>query len=773
MLSGKPFLHSLSYKAFFAFFLIVAFASCTVVKKYQPGKPFVYKTNINLIGKFSNDEEDALMSGLEGQLDDSMQVRKLDKLLWAVMKSPPVYDSINADKSIIFMRALLISLGYFRDTITYSSEIKPEKEGELRTTITFNVTPGKQVHLDSVSYNLRKTALQAITDSAIGQAYIKKGDPFAKNIIAVEFDRLTELYRNNGYFRFGRDQLVGLWDTLDISLLQATLDPFEQLEILQKLRERRENPTANLEIRLRSIDSARLTKFYIGNVTVYPDYGTDTTGLKRIENVVDDITVVQYLNKFKPSIFPRNIYLTRDSLYRQRRYLRTINRFNSLGTWRMVSIDPLPKKDTLDFAIRLTPAKKYSFNTNIEGSVNQSAVSGNLFGIGLNIGLQNRNFAKTANIANSNLRYGIELGGRKETGKIVQTQQLSFSHNIYFPHLILFNGLVPEKYRDNFRTIFSFSAANTDRRLLYNLATINGSWGYEFQQRKVLINVKIPNIEYSYLNKRDSLDTLIKYNPSLRNIFTDGFVSSVITNVTVSGGQNNKLNIFRINLEASEPVAQSINSPFLDSQLYRFVKLDAEFARLMRFKKSSIALRFFAGMGYEFNSTRNPEKRSNLPFFKQYFSGGPNSMRAWALRRLGPGSTVKEFSGTEGIPDRYGDIQLEANAEYRYPLGKPLGLKVNAALFTDIGNIWFLKSAPDRPPEEVFEFSRLGEDIAIGAGGGLRVDFNFFVIRLDYSYRIKDPSPALSDAIYQNKWFSYPFFKGAQFQLGINYPFIY
>jgi hypothetical protein len=80
----------------------VAFASCTVVKKYQPGKPFVYKTNINLIGKFSNDEEDALISGLEDQLDDSMKVRKLDKLLWAVMKSPPVYDSINADKSIIF-----------------------------------------------------------------------------------------------------------------------------------------------------------------------------------------------------------------------------------------------------------------------------------------------------------------------------------------------------------------------------------------------------------------------------------------------------------------------------------------------------------------------------------------------------------------------------------------------------------------------------------------------------------------------------------------------
>jgi hypothetical protein len=439
----------------------------------------------------------------------------------------------------------------------------------------------------------------------------------------------------------------------------------------------------------------------------------------------------------------------------------------------MVSIDQLPRKDTVDFLIRLTPAKKYSFNTNLEGSINQSAISGNLFGIGVNVGVQNRNFAKAANNTNSNIRYGIELGKTLGSGQFIQTQQVSFSHNIYFPRFIPGIRIIPEKYRDNFRTVFSFNAANTDRRLLYNLTTINGSWGLEFQRRNVLANVKFPNIEYSYINRRDSLKKLIEANPSLRNIFTDGFVSTIIGNFTISGGQKNKLNIFRANLEVSEPFSPLIRSSFLDSQLYRFIKLDAEFARLIRFNKSSIAFRAFAGAGYEFNSTRNAGKRNNLPFFKQFFSGGPNSMRAWALRRLGPGSTLKEFAGKSGTPDRYGDIQLEANAEFRFPIGKPLGIKVNGALFTDIGNIWFMKSADDRPPEEIFKLSRLGKDIAIGAGGGLRVDFDFFVIRFDYSYRIKDPSPALSDAAFQNKWFSYSFFKGAQFQLGIGYPFIF
>ncbi|MGZ8541921.1 MAG: translocation and assembly module lipoprotein TamL [Chitinophagaceae bacterium] len=773
MLSGKPLSDRIILNAIVAVSIIVGLASCTIVKNYQPGKPFVYKTNINLIGNFSNDEKEVLVTGLEGQLDDSMQVRKLDKLLWGVMKNPPVYDSVNADKSIIFMRALLRSLGYFRDSIYYDHIVKQEQEDQLRTVVTFHVAPGKQVHLDSVNYNLRHPELQHITDSTIKQAFIKKGDPFAKSPISAEIDRLTDLYRNSGYLRFSRDELVGLWDTLDVSLLQAVIDPFEQLEILQKLRERRENPTASLEIRLRSIDSVELTRFYIGNTIVYPDYISDTTGLTRKVTVVEGITVVQHRNRFKPKIFPPNIYLPKDSLYRLRLYSRTINRLNLLGTWRMVNIDQVPHGDTVDFVIRLTPAKKYSFNTNLEGSINQSAIAGNLFGVGVNVGLQNRNFAKAANMTNSNLRYGIELGKTLGSGQFIQTQQVSFSHNIYFPRFVPGFKLIPENYRDNFRTLFSFTAANTERRLLYNLTTINGAWGYEFQRRKWLVNVKLPNIEYSYLNRRDSLDTLIKYNPSLRNIFTDGFIASVIVNVTLSGGQGNRLNVFRVNLEQSGLLTGILRNSFLDRHLYRFVKLDAEFAHLIRFNKSSVAFRGFAGAGYEFNSTRNPDKRNNLPFFKQYFSGGPNSMRAWALRRLGPGSTMKEFVGQQGTPDRYGDIQLEANAEYRFPIGKPLGIKVNGALFTDVGNVWFMKAAAGRPEEEIFKLSRLGKDIAIGAGGGLRIDFDFFVIRFDYSYRIKDPSPALSDAANQNKWFSYPFFKGAQFQLGIGYPFIF
>ena len=146
-------------------------------------------------------------------------------------------------------------------------------------------------------------------------------------------------------------------------------------------------------------------------------------------------------------------------------------------------------------------------------------------------------------------------------------------------------------------------------------------------------------------------------------------------------------------------------------------------------------------------------------------------MRAWRLRQLGPGSVTKEFSGPLGTPDRYGDVQLEANAEYRFLITKIAGSQLNGALFTDIGNIWFLKKAAGLK-EEVFSINRLGKDIAVGVGGGLRIDFGFFVIRLDYAYKAKNPSPSLANAVSQNKWFYDWKPQGGQLQIGINYPFV-
>ena len=151
-------------------------------------------------------------------------------------------------------------------------------------------------------------------------------------------------------------------------------------------------------------------------------------------------------------------------------------------------------------------------------------------------------------------------------------------------------------------------------------------------------------------------------------------------------------------------------------------------------------------------------------------------MRAWSIRKLGPGSTIKSFSN-ETAPDRFGDIRLEANLEYRYYLTKVVGFPLEGALFTDIGNVWFLRENKDFTNGE-FDIRRLWTDLGVGVGTGFRIDFGLLKLRLDFAWKAKDPSPDEFNSEAQNKWFynlgilgTKNGRRGAQFQIGIDYPF--
>ena len=334
MLHGYPGTHRQLMKVFFAIVIAIFVVSCGVTpKNYPPNKPFVYKTNVNLEGKFKRDEKNDILSRLEGQLDDSIRVRTVQKWIFLkILRTPPVYDSTNADKSVIYMRALLNSLGYFRDTITYDTSLQIANTDQYRTTVNFHVIPGKVTRLDSLSWNINRPELKSLTDSAIKETFLKKGEPFAQPVISAELNRLVDLYRNNGYLRFSRDEMIGVWDTVDASLLRPTLDPLEQILQLQELQKRRENPTADLEIRLKpNLDSSRLVKFYVGKVTVYPDFNRDTSLYSKKEKLVDSLRVIYYRNYFKPRLLPENISFRYGDVYSQRNYIGTINRFQFIG----------------------------------------------------------------------------------------------------------------------------------------------------------------------------------------------------------------------------------------------------------------------------------------------------------------------------------------------------------------------------------------------------------------------------------------------------------
>ena len=161
---------------------LLIFTSCGVIVKHYPAnKPFVYKTNIIIKGEISNDTAEILVSKLKGQLDDSMQSRSVAKLVVSVMKNPPLYDSVNAEKTVVYMYALMNSLGYFRDTITYDTVVKRVNGDQLRTTVNFRVKPGRVTRFDSIYYGLdtplrhsNQRELQALAVGSLKNSTIKK-----------------------------------------------------------------------------------------------------------------------------------------------------------------------------------------------------------------------------------------------------------------------------------------------------------------------------------------------------------------------------------------------------------------------------------------------------------------------------------------------------------------------------------------------------------------------------------------------------------------------
>lgn len=758
-------------------------ASCGVVPKdYPRDKPFVYKTNINLEGKFSKDEKDALESQLKNQLDDSMRTETVYKLFYqgfnrSVLVKPPVFDSANAERSITFMKALMNKLGYLRNKISFDTTLLVKEEAnppQYRTTVNFTVKAGPRFLLDSISHVINNYELQALTDASKENTLLHKGDPFSQQLVSEELNRLVDLYRENGYLRFSFEDLAGVWDTLNLAVLRPSFDPFEQIRLLEELKRRRDSPSTDIEIRLRpGYEIDHLKKYFVGHTTIYPDFNVaDTISSPSVRTLYDNnFTFVTYHNLFKKKFITQNIYFRRGDLYNEKRFFKTINRFNTLGAWRLVNIEQIPRAgtDTVDFDVFLTPAYKYNFSTNIEGSRNSSfLLDERLLGVGLNMQLINRNFGRSSNLSSANIRFGTEVDTK---GSFVKTKQASIGYTINFPKPIPNSKFIKEKFRDNFRSVLNFSLGNIDRQNLFNVTSLNASWGYLFnwknrKGRTIAASLRIPNIEYVNLNPRQELEDIFVQNPSLRYIFNTGLVASIQAGLELRGGKGRSTNIFRTNIEESGTLTNLIRAKAFDS-LFHFLKLDAEFIRHITYGKKSLVLRTYTGAGFAFE-TRNRKGNVYLPFFKQFYAGGPNSMRAWRVRTLGPGSSLFNDS----IPFRFGDFQFEANVEYRFPLFKIGGYPVSSCLFTDIGNVWFLQENTDFP-NGTLRADNFLKDLAVGIGTGLRFDFDFFRIRFDYAFKVRNPSPDPSNIGSQFKWFDNINLLDGTIQIGINYPFAF
>ncbi|GAO43461.1 hypothetical protein FPE01S_02_05660 [Flavihumibacter petaseus NBRC 106054] len=755
---------------------LLLLAGCKVTKNYPKDKPFVYKTTVKLNTRLPQAEKSILLSKLEKQVADSLQSRWVTKLfVKQVLNNPPVFDTANVTQSAIFLNDLLKANGYIYGNITWDTSlvIVPKKQ-QQRVYTTFTVNTGKVMHVDSVGYGFRDSTLQALALVNQDAGKLKKGDTYTKDKIAQELDRLLNVFRNNGYLKISREDIYAEVDTVVAGIFDPGLDPFEQIRLLEEMQKRREDPKIDVRFLQRGAKNPEhLRQYFFRNVSIYPD-------LQLVQDTVQvfgdtarrgGVMIYQSRNLFKPSFLARNNTIKPGAIYRQDNVNRTNNVFGQMSAWKQVGIElrPIDSIGVVDANINMYPAKRRNIGGDFEVSRNQSDIltSTNLFGIGVQFGLQDRNVSRQSVLSSTNLRFGIELGNQ---GQIIQTFQTNLSQSFTIPKFVLPFKIRADRSLLATRTILNATAAYTDRRDFYATRSLNTSIAYDWVNRKNRNWTYSPlNIEFVRVYDTDSLRKLYDSIPNLKNLFNDGLIISQYLILRNTWGRGNKLYSLKTQVEESGAIFGMFPTIDLQGRLSRFVRGDIDFRYYVNHDKHSWAFRIFGAMGVPYgqllDSTKNIVKEQTLPFYKSYFAGGPSSMRGWQIRQLGPGSS-KIFANNNA--DRFADIQLEGNIEYRFDLAVVFGIKLKSALFTDFGNIWYRNNQGDPSLDDaVFKVNKLYRDLAVDLGTSLRLDFNYFLIRFDWAYKFKDPFYAE----HKNGWFyDMNLFKG-QFQLGINYPF--
>lgn len=732
------------------FFVLLFFYSCTIIKKAPKDKPFLFKNVIELKGgEFSRTERQAVIQRLHNQLDDSSKVTTKDAFfILHTIKRPVAYDTGYSSVSALNMRYSMFHIGYYNSVVTYD----PDTAGR-KVTVKYTVNAGKPTRIDTVSYSLKKPALQEVVTKSKKDALLVKGNPITKSAVLAEVSRLVDSFRNEGYYKLTAAELRVRGDTTIAALTAVTDDPFEQLRLLNESQQKRDSPTIKLAVVLnKPDDSTKLNRYTIRKMYILSDFRPDDI-LSDTVSLTQRTTrnfVLRYHEKlFRTGLFSRNITLRSGQVFRQDEYYKTLTNLSSLGVWQSVNIrivENLDEANKVDLIFELLPGKKFNFESSLEASYSAtsnttSALGGNLFGFSTNFSLTNRNFAHEAIRMTHNLRLGIELNNkaRNNSTNLINSNEIGYSNNVTIPRLMFLKKL-GQKGSQSF---INASLGYNNRLNLFSLQSVTANFG------EVIINKKgnrwsfrAPNVEFNYLfNQSDSFKNILNNNPFLRYSYNTAFILGIgVGYASIYHNPHHPLSLlkersFRVNTEESGMTIGLI--PIVEKYKKHYVKLDAEYKYTVTKTKTEFAYRLFAGVGVPLRGD------TALPFFKQYYGGGSNSMRGWPVRGIGRGAQKLIPFAQNIFNDRTGDIQLETNIEYRHDIARliPDLLTLKGGLFVDIGNVWNFKDSKPGGVSDLaqFKFQNLYRELGLSAGYGFRFDFSYLTLRTDFGFRFKRP----------------------------------
>jgi outer membrane protein assembly factor BamA len=721
----------------------------------------------------------------KGRKPKSLEFQTFPREFLLNIGEPPVLlDTLQAQASAKQISLYLYKKGYFNNQVKDSVILRKKKAEVL-----FSIESSTPYVLNQINYAVNDPKLDHLIKSEGEKAsLLKSGEIYDEENLIKERDRITKLLRNAGYYNFIKEFIHFVKDTT-----QGNHSVNIDVEV-RNPQKKTEDSTGM------SVREQMHKQFIINNVYVSTDYNPRTSNVAYTDTLeYEGYKFVHNRNlRYNPSVLAQRIYFQKGEIFKLRDQEETYNKLSDLRSFRFVIIrftEVSQHQDhvLLDCHIMLSPLTQRSLDYSQEGTHR----GGNL-GVAGNIAYRENNPFKGAENIEFRIRGGFEaqqfdrsVSSENENLFFFNTKEIGPELTLTIPKFLL--PVRPSKVSKYFspKTTINASYNFQERPELFR-SLWNVAYGYTWKVSTTQTHYVYPaELNIVNIDPKRSLNEFFARinNPFIERSFTPHatlgsryvFMYSNATNRT-----NKDFTVFRSSFEGAGNALRGVfsvmekfggpqrnelgsyeiapNTPFA-----QYVKADIDL-RLYKHlnNKSTLVIRTFAGAGKPLNNL------NVLPLEKSYFSGGSNSIRAWAARSLGPGS----FTDTTSFNTlRIGDMSLEGNIEFRFDLYK----LVEGAFFIDAGNIWLFNQDPARPGGS-FDPTRVLDQLAVGTGFGLRLDFSFVILRLDLGIKARDPMVTGRDKwvirhIFDDEWkYNNPYLRGpggyfTNINFGIGYPF--
>jgi len=667
----------------------------------------------------------------------------INRFFYKRMGEEPVYQSdVQPFEVNDILLNRLENRGFFYSAVSYKFH---EKEKEASVEYTVKVPDPylmEKYQLDSLP-----EPIHSEIEKSVSATKFEKGMRFDLSNMKHERERIDKDLKSNGYYNFNSNFLI----------FEADTNQYDNKRFDLFLRLKKETPEKSI------------VPYRISKIDVYADY--DAQDFDDDDEDVVRFNDKNYINSesfFKSKYLDPFITLSEGQYYSPEDSRNTARRLSTIGAYKFVNIQYTEVDSVLTDSLGILEAEIFlsPLNKRVLRAELQAVTKSNGFaGPGLALNYGNRNLFKGGETLNTTGRFGYEFQAGGGSGGDTSIE-LGLTNELVIPRMLFPIDINQDYFKyDIPKTKIGAHLEYLNRAKLYALLTATAEFGYVWQANRYITH-EITPISLNYTKKvrtSKAFDSILDQNPFLRRSFEQRFIPGGQYSYTYNGMIDaRKKHQFYVN--ANIDIAGNSMSLFgrkqeegdktvLGMQYAQYAKADVDLRYHFNLgKEQVIASRIFAGYGLPYGNS------DVMPFIKQYYSGGPYSVRAFRIRSLGPG-TYRGEGGSDSYYDRSGNIRIEANVEYRFPLFSFF----KGAVFADAGNIWNSKGNAEYNYEDKFTTSFISE-LGMGAGVGLRVDVQGFVIRFDFAAPFHDPTEE------KGKRFDFDV-KGTIFNFGIGYPF--